>query len=137
MTARELAKVAVNALEDRKAEDVTVIDISEISPIADYFIIANGTNQNQLQAMRDAADEALYKAGVKVQQVEGNQNSTWILMDYGDIIIHIFSKEDRLFYDLERTWRDGKVIDTVDLVVKESKKKNLFKLFLEILGSIF
>ena len=62
MTARELAKVAVNALEDRKAEDVTVIDISEISPIADYFIIANGTNQNQLQAMRDAADEALYKA---------------------------------------------------------------------------
>ena len=108
MTSKELTKLAVAALEDRKAEDVTVIDISEISPIADYFIIANGTNQNQLQAMRDAADEALYKAGVKVQQIEGNQSSTWILMDYGDIIIHIFSKEDRLFYDLERTWRDGK-----------------------------
>ena len=102
-------------MEDRKAEDVTVIDISEISPIADYFIIANGTNQNQLQAMRDAADEALYKAGVKVQQIEGNQSSTWILMDYGDIIIHIFSKEDRLFYYLERTWRDGKVVDVSDL----------------------
>lgn len=115
MTAKELAKIAVNALEDRKAEDVTVIDISEISPIADYFIIANGTNQNQLQAMRDAADEALYKAGVKAQQVEGNQNSTWILMDYGDIIIHIFSKEDRLFYDLERTWRDGKIVDASEL----------------------
>ena len=108
MTSKELTKLAVAALEDRKAEDVTVIDISEISPIADYFIIANGTNQNQLQAMRDAADEALYKAGVKVQQIEGNQSSTWILMDYGDIIIHIFSKEDRLFYDLERIWRDGK-----------------------------
>ena len=91
MTSKELTKLAVAALEDRKAEDVTVIDISEISPIADYFIIANGTNQNQLQAMRDAADEALYKAGVKVQQIEGNQSSTWILMDYGDIIIHIFS----------------------------------------------
>ena len=65
--------------------------------------------------MRDAADEALYKAGVKVQQVEGNQNSTWILMDYGDIIIHIFSKEDRLFYDLERTWRDGKIVDASEL----------------------
>lgn len=111
MTAKELAKIAVNALEDRKAEDIRVIDISEISPIADYFIIANGTNQNQLQAMRDAADEALYKAGVKVQQVEGNQSSTWILMDYGDIIIHIFSKEDRLFYDLERIWSDGKAVD--------------------------
>ena len=96
-------------------QNVTVIDISEISPIADYFIIANGTNQNQLQAMRDAADEALYKAGVKVQQIEGNQSSTWILMDYGDIIIHIFSKEDRLFYDLERTWRDGKIVDVSDL----------------------
>ena len=115
MTSKELTKLAVAALEDRKAEDVTVIDISEISPIADYFIIANGTNQNQLQAMRDAADEALYKAGVKVQQIEGNQSSTWILMDYGDIIIHIFSKEDRLFYDLERTWSDGKVVDVSDL----------------------
>ena len=111
MTSKELTKLAVAALEDRKAEDVTVIDISEISPIADYFIIANGTNQNQLQAMRDAADEALYKAGVKVQQIEGNQSSTWILMDYGDI----FSKEDRLFYDLERTWRDGKVVDVSEL----------------------
>lgn len=115
MTSKELTKLAAAALEDRKAEDVTVIDISEISPIADYFIIANGTNQNQLQAMRDAVDEALYKAGVKVQQIEGNQSSTWILMDYGDIIIHIFSKEDRLFYDLERTWRDGKVVDVSEL----------------------
>lgn len=115
MTSKELTKLAVAALEDRKAEDVTVIDISEISPIADYFIIANGTNQNQLQAMRDAADEALYKAGVKVRQIEGNQSSTWLLMDYGDIIIHIFSKEDRLFYDLERTWRDGKVVDVSEL----------------------
>ena len=97
---REMAKLACEALADKKGEDIRVIDIAGISVLADYFIIANGTNQNQLQAMRDAADEALYKAGVKVQQIEGNQSSTWILMDYGDIIIHIFSKEDRLFYDL-------------------------------------
>lgn len=115
MNTAELCKIAVEALEDRKAEDVKVIDIREISPIADYFIIANGTNQNQIQAMRDAADEALYKAGLTVKRVEGNQNSTWILMDYGDIIIHIFSKEDRLFYDLERVWRDGKEIDVKEL----------------------
>ncbi len=115
MNTAELCKIAVEALEDRKAEDIKVIDIREISPIADYFIIANGTNQNQIQAMRDAADEALYKAGLTVKQVEGNQNSTWILMDYGDIIIHIFSKEDRLFYDLERVWRDGKEIDVKEL----------------------
>ena len=102
MTSKELTKLAVAALEDRKAEDVTVIDISEISPIADYFIIANGTNQNQLQAMRDTADEALYKAGVKVQQIEGNQSSTWILMDYGDIVVHLFDPEERKNYGIER-----------------------------------
>ncbi len=65
--------------------------------------------------MRDAVDESLYKAGVHVKQVEGNHKSTWILMDYGDIIVHIFSKEDRFFYDLERIWRDGKVIEAKEL----------------------
>lgn len=111
MTSLDYCKIAVEALEDRKAEDVKVIDIREVSTIADFFVIADGTNPNQIQAMRDAADEALYKAGLKAKQVEGNRDSTWILMDYGDIIVHIFSKEDRLFYDLERIWRDGKVID--------------------------
>lgn len=111
MTSLEYCKIAVEALEDRKAEHVKVIDIREVSTIADFFVIADGTNPNQIQAMRDAADEALYKAGLKAKQVEGNRDSTWILMDYGDIIVHIFSKEDRLFYDLERIWRDGKVID--------------------------
>ena len=111
MTSLEYCKIAVEALEDRKAEDVKVIDIREVSTIADFFVIADGTNPNQIQAMRDAADEALYKAGLKAKQVEGNRDSTWILMDYGDIIVHIFSKEDRLFYDLERVWRDGKEID--------------------------
>lgn len=115
MTSEEYCKIAVAALENRKAEDVSVIDIREVSTVADYFVIANGTNQNQIQAMRDACDEALYKAGQRARQVEGNANSTWILMDYGDIIIHIFSKEDRLFYDLERIWRDGKKVDITDI----------------------
>lgn len=115
MTSIDYCKIAVAALEEKKAEDIKVIDIRDISPIADFFIIADGSNQNQIQAMRDAADEALYKAGLKVKQVEGNSNSTWILMDYSDIIIHIFSKEDRLFYDLERIWRDGKFVDVNEL----------------------
>jgi ribosome-associated protein len=107
----DIVKNTVEALRDKKAENVTVIDIREVSSIADYFIIANGTNQIQLLAMQDAVDETLYKAGLKVKQVEGNNNSTWILMDYQDIIVHLFSKEDRLFYDLERIWRDGKIIE--------------------------
>ena len=104
-------KKVVNALEDKKAEDITVIDIHGISSIADYFVIANGSNANQLAAMQDAVDEAMYTNGVHSKQVEGNSNSTWILMDYQDIIVHLFSKEDRLFYDLERIWNDGTVND--------------------------
>ena len=113
--ARELAKIACHALDEKKAEDIRIIEISEISVLADYFIIASGGNQNQIQAMVDAVDEDLAKAGHHARQVEGNQNSSWILMDYGDIIIHIFSKEDRLFYDLERIWRDGTLIDQSEL----------------------
>ena len=112
---KEMVKIAAKALEEKKAEDIRVIDIREISTIADFFVIANGTNQNQLQAMRDAVDEELYKAGYHTKQVEGNQNSSWVLMDYNDIIVHIFSKEDRLFYDLERMWTDGKTIALVEL----------------------
>lgn len=115
MEAREAAKIACMALEDKKGKDVKVIDIRNISVIADYFILADGENQNQLQAMQDSVDEALTKAGIHAKQIEGNRNSTWILMDYGDIIVHIFSKEDRLFYDLERIWRDGTLIKPEDL----------------------
>lgn len=115
MDSREIAKLACEALAEKKAGDIKVIDIRNISVIADYFVLADGENQNQLQAMQDSVDEALYKAGIHAKQIEGNHNSTWILMDYGDIIVHIFSKEDRLFYDLERIWRDGIVIEPDEL----------------------
>ncbi len=108
---KKYAKIAYDALADKKGENIKIIDISEVSSIADYFIIADGANQNQLQAMCDAVDEELYKAGCELKQTEGNRNSTWILMDYGDIIVHVFSKEDRLFYDLERIWKDGVEVD--------------------------
>lgn len=111
METLDLVKKIKAALEDKKAEDITVIDIHEVSSIADYFVIANGTNANQLTAMQDAVDEAMYTNGVHAKQVEGNNNSTWILMDYQDIIVHLFSKEDRLFYDLERIWKDGKIVE--------------------------
>ena len=111
----EMVKIAAKALSEKKAEDVRIIDIREISTIADFFVIANGTNANQLAAMKDAVEETLYKSGHEPRQIEGNQHSTWILMDYNDIIVHIFSKEDRLFYDLERMWTDGKQIDIQEL----------------------
>ncbi len=115
ISSKAMAKIAYEALSDKKAVNIQIIDISGISVLADYFVIADGSNQNQIQAMREAVDEALYKAGVQVKQIEGNRNSSWILMDYGEIIVHVFSKEDRLFYDLERIWGDGKFIDAADL----------------------
>ena len=110
--ANEMVKLAITALEDKKGEDIRVIDIREVSILADYFLIASGSNGNQVQAMTDNVEEELGKAGYPCKQVEGYQSANWILMDYGDIIVHVFDKEDRLFYDLERIWRDGKIMDT-------------------------
>ena len=112
---KKMASMAVDALEDRKGEDVKVLDISEISTLADYFIIAGGTNINQVQAMADNVQEVLGRAGHMTKNVEGYESGNWILLDFGDIIVHVFDNENRLFYDLERIWRDGRVIDKEDL----------------------
>lgn len=112
---QSLAGKAVLALEDKKAEDIRIIDISRVSVIADYFIIANGKNVSQIQAMADEVEERLYKAGCPLRQKEGYANANWVLLDFGDIIIHIFDKENRLFYDLERIWRDGVLISPDEL----------------------
>lgn len=111
MDTKQTALIAVNALEDKKAEDIRIIDISEITTIADYFIIANGTNKSQIQAIADNLSEILGRAGITMRQIEGYQNANWVLMDFQDVIIHIFDKENRLFYDLERIWRDGILIE--------------------------
>lgn len=108
---KDMAALAIEALEDKKAKDIRVIDISQVSVIADYFIIANGTNKSQIQTLSDTVEEKLGKAGYFMKQKEGFRNANWVLLDFGDIIVHIFDKENRLFYDLERIWRDGKVVD--------------------------
>lgn len=115
-TAKAMAKLAYEALEEKKAVDITIIDIGEISVVADYFIIASGTNHNQVQALADNVEEQLHKAGYPMKQAEGYRTANWILMDYGDIIVHVFDSENRLFYDLERIWRDGKTITKDDLI---------------------
>lgn len=110
-TIKELAKIVVDALEDKKAENIRIIDIQEVSTLADYFILADGTNRSQIQALADNVEEALGKAGMNRKQMEGYGEANWILMDYHDIVIHIFDKESRTFYDLDRIWRDGKSVD--------------------------
>lgn len=113
--AKEMMKTAVAALQDKKGEDIRVIDISGVTVIADYFIIASGSNPNQVQALVDNVEEQMYKAGYDDPRVEGYNTASWVLLDYNDVIVHVFSQDDRLFYDLERIWRDGKEIDVDSL----------------------
>ena len=107
---KEMAKLAYAALSEKKGGDIKIIDIHEVSVMADYFIIADGSNLNQVQAM----EEKMAEAGYQVRQTEGYQSANWILLDYGDVIVHAFNREDRLFYDLERIWRDGKTFVDVN-----------------------
>lgn len=118
---REMTRLAIKALEDKKGNDIRVIDIQDVSIIADYFIIASGSNSNQVQTMADNVEEVLGRSGYEPRQLEGYGTATWILMDYNDIIVHIFSEEDRLFYDLERIWRDGKNVDIDEFKNVDSK----------------
>lgn len=110
-TEKMMAQIACKAIDDKKGQDIKIIDIHNVSVIADYFVIASGTNSNQVQAIVDNVEEQLGRAGFEARQIEGNRNSSWILMDYGDVIVHVFDEENRLFYDLERIWRDGKVLE--------------------------
>ena len=105
MESIDIAKAAAEALESKKGDDVKILDIRELSDFADYFVIATGNNSNQTDAMEQAVGEALSKIGAVHRNTEGNRDSNWLLMDYGDVIIHIFDKESRSFYDLERIWR--------------------------------
>ncbi len=113
---QEMVSIACKAIDDKKAQDIKIIDIHEVSVIADYFVITSGCNLNQVQAIVDNADEMLGRAGYEAKQIEGTRNSNWILMDYGDLIIHMFDEENRLFYDLERIWRDGKELDVSEFL---------------------
>ncbi len=104
---REMTRLAIKALEDKKGSDIRVIDIKDVSVIADYFIIANGNSNNQVHALSDSVENELGRAGFTPKRIEGYSSASWILMDYNDIIVHIFSKESRIFYDLEHIWKDG------------------------------
>lgn len=112
---KEMARIAYNALSDKKGEDIKIIDITGLSVLADYFIIANGNSDSQVNALVDNVEEELHKAGYPLKQREGQASGSWVLLDFGDIIVHVFDRENRLFYDLERIWKDGKDISVEEL----------------------
>jgi ribosome-associated protein len=99
---------ALAAAAEKKAIDIVVLDLREIASFTDYFIIASGTNERQVQAISDEVVETLKKAGEPVLRVEGYKTAEWILLDCGDFVVHIFAEQARKFYDLERLWRESK-----------------------------
>lgn len=107
METTDLAKKIMAILEEKKAADILALDISEISTLADYFILASAENVRQLDALEDAVEE-----GIRLElNKEGEGDSGWILMDYKDIVVHLFTKEQREFYDLEKIWSDAKKLE--------------------------
>lgn len=115
-------KIALKAADDKKAYDLLALDISRIASFASFFLFCTGDSSRQLQAIADEIQKRLRKSGIRPAHIEGYQNSEWILLDYFDLVIHIFSKEARAFYDLERLWRDGKKLDAKKLIREADKK---------------
>ena len=113
---KEMAKLAYAALSDKKGEDIKIINISEVTVLADYFIlIVNGNSDSQVNALVENVEEELHKAGYSLVQREGNASGRWVLLDFGDIIVHVFDRENRQFYNLERIWKDGHHVSVEDL----------------------
>lgn len=111
----EVINTIYNALADKKAENISVIDVREVSIMMDYLVIATGNNINQMQAMADNVEDELSKLSIHHTHIEGFKNANWILMDYGNYVVNIFDKEARGFYDLDHIWADGKKVDISDL----------------------
>ncbi len=113
---REMVKAAYAVLDEKKGEDICILDISGVSVIADYFVIVTADNARQVDALSDAVQDRMAELDYDLRRAEGQANSGWILLDFNDIIIHIFDKEQRFFYDLEKIWSDGKkVLDPKEL----------------------
>ncbi|QBD78232.1 ribosome silencing factor [Ktedonosporobacter rubrisoli] len=106
----QLARVAVNTASDKKASDVLLLDIRDVTTIADYFVICSGNNPRQIQTIADTVDEELSKQGALLLHREGDAETGWILLDFGDIIVHIFSQKEREYYRIERLWSDAKTV---------------------------
>ena len=116
-TAKELALLAARALADKKAKEIQALEITDLTTLADYFVIATGSSNTQINALVDNVEKVLSEeAGEQPLHREGYRGGTWVLLDYGCIAIHVFYAEAREFYGLERLWRDGKPLDISEVL---------------------
>lgn len=116
MNSYDQAVMAAKAISGKKGLDIQIIEISDISVLADYMVIATGTSSTHVKALADEVEYKLDEAGISVSHIEGYRSNSWILLDYVDVIVNVFSDEAREFYDLDRLWQDGKPVDLTGIV---------------------
>jgi len=119
----EALKIAVKAVDDKKGIDIVVLDISSVASFANYFLLCSGDSSRQIQAIVNEVEEKLAAYGYRLAHIEGFANAEWVLLDYLDLVIHVFSKQARAYYDLERLWRDAKSLDIPTLLEPLEEEK--------------
>ena len=119
---KEALRLALTAFEDKKAFDIILLDISKVASFASYFLMCSGDSSRQIQAIADEVETKLKENGIRPNHVEGYRHAEWILMDYVDIVVHVFSKSARAYYDLERLWRDGKRLEAQKVLNAKTRK---------------
>lgn len=111
LTSKELAAIAVKALDGKKGREITVLYTADQTTLADYFVICTGTSNTQVKALADAVEDAMTQAGEEPHHVEGHRGGQWTLLDYSAVVVHVFTEEAREFYSLERLWSDAQPVD--------------------------
>ena len=118
MTPKEMARLLAQAMDSKKGKDIRVLETDGVTTLADYFVLCSGSSAPQLKALADAGEKAMKDHGILPHHVEGHRGGTWILQDYGDVVVHVFDKEARAFYDLDRLWADAKTVDLSDVLAQ-------------------
>ena len=120
MTPKEMAIIAAKALDDKRGKEIAAIEVTDLTALADYFVISSGSSNTQINALCDSVEKAMKEqAGEDPLRREGYRDGTWVLLDYGSVVVHVFSQEAREFYSLERLWHDGKPMDLSGVLVEE------------------
>ena len=118
MTPKEMALLLAQAMDSKKGKDIRVLETDGVTTLTDYFVLCSGSSAPQLKALADAGEKAMKDHGIRPHHVEGHRGGTWILQDYGDVVVHVFDKEARAFYDLDRLWADAKTVDLSDVLAQ-------------------
>ena len=119
MTPKEVAALAAKALDDKKGVDIRLLEIAQVTSLADHFLICTGTSSTHVKALCDSVEKALDEAGEPALRREGHRSGTWVLLDYGCLVVHVFTDEARAFYDLERLWADAENVDLSEILLPE------------------